>query len=119
MRIAKRISFSLDEFLAQWCCRRHAVRRSDVISPGMVNFPGFQQWNALVPEPAKTCQHYFEKIGVQRTTRPTKQARGGVCGYGASQLALSESRMGASRPKEHQDLAFCDAKARHVRNFRG
>src|SRR2546430_3000184 len=40
MRIAKRISFSLDEFLAQWCCRRHAVRRSDVISPGMVNFPG-------------------------------------------------------------------------------
>jgi hypothetical protein len=43
-----------------------------VISPDVVKFPRFQQWNALLPQRAKSCQHYFEKIGVQRTARPTK-----------------------------------------------
>src|SRR5215467_9130427 len=65
MRIAKRISFSLDGFWPQWCCGRHALRRSDSISPRVVKVPGFQQWNAVVRESSKICQHYFEKISLQ------------------------------------------------------
>ena len=33
----KRISFSLDESWAEWCCRRHAVRRSDGGTPLYLN----------------------------------------------------------------------------------
>ena len=57
MLIGKRISFSLDGVWTEWGFRRHARKRINVVFRGVVNFPWFQQWNALVSESARACQH--------------------------------------------------------------
>ena len=33
-------------------------------STGLVDFPGLQRWNALLSEPQKRCQHYFDSFPV-------------------------------------------------------
>ena len=79
----------------------------------MVNFPWFQQWNALLPDSAKTCQHYFEK---KRRAEDSPRYQIGArsrCRYGASRRA--------SGPKNRSRVTtrLCAATARHIRNFRG
>jgi hypothetical protein len=39
------------------------------MSPGVVIFPKLQQWNALVSDFAKTCQHYFDSFRAKYTAR--------------------------------------------------
>ena len=36
---------------------------------GVVNFPRLQWWNALLPESARACQHYFDFSSRLRTTQ--------------------------------------------------
>ena len=36
--------------------------RINVVFRGVVNFPWFQQWNALVSESARACQHNFDSF---------------------------------------------------------
>jgi len=36
--------------------------RINVVFPGAVNFPWFQQWNAFVSESAGACQHNFDSF---------------------------------------------------------
>ena len=62
MRIVKRISFSLGGVWTEWGFRWHAIRRINVVFPGVVNFPWFQQWNALLSESARACQHNFDSF---------------------------------------------------------
>ena len=37
-------------------------RRINVVFPSVVNFPWFQQWNALLSESACACQHNFDSF---------------------------------------------------------
>ena len=62
MRIGKRISFSLDGVWTEWCFRWHAKRRINVVFRGVVNFPWFQQWNALFYLNPQACQHNFDSF---------------------------------------------------------
>ena len=48
---------------------QYALKRINVSSPGLVNFPKLQWWNALLPESARACQHYFDSFLRLRTTQ--------------------------------------------------
>jgi hypothetical protein len=48
--------------------------RINVVFPGVVNFPWFQQWNALVSESAGACQHNFDSFLRLRTPRGVRMS---------------------------------------------
>jgi len=55
----KRISFSLkNEVQTESCFPQTPLYACRSCFPGMTNSPKFKQWNDLLPESAKTCQHY-------------------------------------------------------------
>jgi hypothetical protein len=78
-----------------------------VISPGVVKFPWFQQWNALVPEPAKTCQQYFENIGVPKAC-PSYQMALFASVADPSRLAVSKTEWvrAGQKSTDHQCCAL-------------